>query len=91
MKEQIIIYLHPTDYKQLIYIFSNQDEDAPIVTESTIDNLATTLNYVIEQYDITLVQLAGPVDYTSKILDDLQHSVSIHFGHTKSIDISLFK
>lgn len=89
MSEQIVIILKPTEYKHLLYIFSNKGEDIPITWESTIENLGDTLNKAIADYNINTVRLNGPHDYTVKIMEDLYKSVSTQFGLTKTVDIAL--
>lgn len=89
MDEQIVIILKPTEYKHILYIFSNKGEEVPIIWESTMDNLADTLNKAIEDFDINNVRLNGPHDYTAKIMENLYKSVSTQFGLTKTVDIAL--
>ena len=89
MDEQIVITLKPTAYKHILYIFSNKGEEVPIVWESTMDNLAGTLNKAIEDFDINSVRLTGPKDYSSKIMEDLSHSVSTQFGLSRKVDFTL--
>ena len=89
MDEQIVITLKPTEYKHILYIFSNKGEEVPIIWESTMDNLAGTLNKAIEDFDINSVRLTGPKTYVSKIMEDLSHSVSTQFGLNRKVDFSL--
>ena len=89
MDEQIVITLKPTEYKHMIYIFSNKGEEVPIIWESTMDNLAGTLNKAIEDFDINSVRFAGPKTYAEKIMTDLSHSVSTQFGLSRKVDFSL--
>lgn len=89
MDEQIVITLKPTEYKHILYIFSNKGEEVPIIWESTMDNLAGTLNKAIEDFDINSVRLTGPKAYASKIMKDLSHSVSTQFGLNRKVDFAL--
>lgn len=89
MDEQIVITLKPTEYKHMIYIFSNKGEEIPVTWESTMDNLAGTLNKAIEDFNINSVRIAGPKTYAEKIMTDLSHSVQTQFGLNRTVNFSL--
>ena len=90
MKEQIVINLKPTEYKQTIYVFSDTLEEVPATYSLTLDEIPSFVNNTIEQLDISNVRVGGAKAYAEKIVQDLTHSVQAHFGLTKTIKIELF-
>ena len=88
MNEQIVIALKPTAFHQMIYIFSENCEEVPVVWESSIENLSATVNQAIEKYDLNSVRITGPKAYAEKFVDTLTHSISTQFGLNRKVDIS---
>ena len=82
MAKKIIGMIQPFEIKQLIYVY--EDNNKIDVVEATIDDFATVVSNLANQYGISDINLTGgPKQYTKRIGDKIKEEGLTNYSNNQ--------